>query len=193
MGFVAGSGAKVKRDWAKPRISPFRRQFCSSITRHWHEFLALQYQGAMRPHACASWLKCRSYAAPVEPAKGGRVGDRVRYVALINRHLVIARLLHSPMAPVSSSFPKIAAGVQYSCSYRNTKSASVCKPRWLQLLTQGSPAKISGHPTYVAPGRQRTTIKPHRSKRRRPRPTTSKTKMTKAVVSSCVRDSAHVA
>ena len=96
--FVVGLGAKVKRDWAKPRISPFRRQFCSSITRHWNEFLnilALQYQGTVRPHACASWLKCPSYAAPVKSAKG-RVGDRVPYVTLINQHLVIARLLHSP-------------------------------------------------------------------------------------------------
>jgi len=112
--FVAGLGAKVKQDWAKPRISPFWRQFCSSITRHLHEFLkilALQYQGAMWPHACASWLKCPSYAAPVESAKGGRVGDRVPYVTLIKQNPVIARLLHSLMAPVGSSFP---AGVQYS-------------------------------------------------------------------------------
>jgi len=129
--FVVGLGAKVKRDWAKPRISPFRRQFCSSITRHWYEFLkilALQYQGTVRPHACASWLKCPNYAAPVESAKGGRVGDRVPYVTLINQHLVIARLLHSLMAPVSSSFPKVPAGVQYSCIYRRFKSAFVCKP-----------------------------------------------------------------
>jgi len=124
-------GAKVKQDWAKPRISPFRRQCCSSITRHWHEFfkiLALQYQGTMQPHACASWLKCPSYAAPVESAKGGHVGDRVPCAMLINRHLVIARLLHSLMAPVSSSFQKIPARVQYLCIYRRFKSASVCKP-----------------------------------------------------------------
>jgi len=128
--FVAGLGAKVKRDWAKPRISPFRRQFCSSITRHRHKLftiLALQYQGAMWPRACASWLKFPSYAAPVESAKGGRVGDRVPYVTLINQHLVIARLLHSLMAPVSSSFPKTPAGVQYLCIYRRFKSASACK------------------------------------------------------------------
>ena len=70
--FLAGLGAKYKRDWAKPRISPFRRQFCSSTTRHWHEFfkiLALQYQGIMQPHDCASLLKCPSYMAPVEPAR----------------------------------------------------------------------------------------------------------------------------
>ena len=99
---LAGLGAKVKRDWAKPRISPFRRQFCSSITRHWREFfeiLALQYQGTMRPHVCASWLKCPSYAAPVEPAKGCRVGDRVHSVTLINQNLVTAQLLHSLVAP----------------------------------------------------------------------------------------------
>ena len=53
----------------------------------------------MRPHACASWLKCPSYAAPVEPAKGGRVGDRVHSVTLINQHLVTAQLLHSLVAP----------------------------------------------------------------------------------------------
>jgi hypothetical protein len=88
--YLAGLGAKVKRDWAKPRISPFRRQFCSSITRHWREFfeiLALQYQGIMRPHACAIWLKYPSYAAPVEPAKGSHVGDRVHYVTLINHNI----------------------------------------------------------------------------------------------------------
>ena len=129
--YLAGLGAKVKRDWAKPRISPFRRQFRSSITRHWREFfeiLALQYQGTMQPHACASWLKCPSYAAPVEPAKGSRVGDRVQYVTLINRYLVIVRLLHSLVVPVSSSFPKIPAEVQYQCIYRRRQAASVCKP-----------------------------------------------------------------
>jgi len=73
---LAGLGAKVKRDWAKPRTSPFRRHFRSSITRHWREFfkiLALQCQGTVQPHVCASWLKCPSCAAPVEPAKGCRV------------------------------------------------------------------------------------------------------------------------
>ena len=30
------------------------------------EILAIQYQGTVRPHVCASWLKCPSCAAPVE-------------------------------------------------------------------------------------------------------------------------------
>ena len=61
------------------------------------------------------------------------------------------------------------------------------------MLAQGSPATISGHPTFVAPGRQRTTNKPHHSKKRTPRPTTNRIKMVIAVISSCARDSAHVA
>ena len=60
-------------------------------------------------------------------------------------------------------------------------------------MAQGSQATISGHPTFVAPGRQRTTNKPHHSKKRTPRPTTNRIKMVIAVISSCARDSAHVA
>jgi len=156
--FLAGLGAKVRRDCAKPRISPFRRQFCSSITRHWHEFfkiLALQYQSTMRPHASASWLKCPNYAAPVESAKkGGRVGDRVPCVTLINQNLLIARLFHSLMAPVSSSFPKIPAELQNSRIYRRSKSAFVCKPPDGFNCCLKAPRPRSAVPTFVAPGRQ---------------------------------------
>ena len=70
--YLAGLGAKVKPDWAKPRISPFRRQLGSSIThrvRKFFEILALQCQGTIRPHVCASWLKFPSCAAPVELAR----------------------------------------------------------------------------------------------------------------------------
>jgi len=122
--FVVGLGAKVKRDWAKPRISPFRRQFCSSTTRHWHEFLknlALQYQGTVQPHACASWLKCPCYAAPVESAKGGRVGDRVPYVALINQHLVIARV----SSPPSSSASPGSSSSSRTCSELSLRPCSL--------------------------------------------------------------------
>ena len=81
------SGTGLNREF-----HPFGDSFVP-LSRHWYEFLkilALQYQGTVRPHACASWLKCPNYAAPVESAKGGRVGDRVPYVTLINQHLVIA-------------------------------------------------------------------------------------------------------
>ena len=62
--------------------------------------------------------------------------------------------------------------------------SSLClkKTNWLQVFAQGSPATTSGHLTFVAPGRQRTTNKPHRSKKRTLRPTTSKIKMTIAVI-----------
>ena len=122
--FLAGLGAKVKRDWAKPRVSPFRRQFCSSITHHWHELLkilALQYQGTMRPHACASWLKFPNYAAPVESAKGGRVGYRVPYVALINQHLVIARV----SSPPSSSASPGSSSSSRTCSELSLRPCSL--------------------------------------------------------------------
>jgi len=102
-------GAKIKRDWAKPRISPFGDSLVPlshTIGTNYLKSWLYQYQGTMRPQACASWLKCPNYAAPVKPAKGGRVGDRGPFVTLINQHLVIARLLYSLMAPVSSSFPK---------------------------------------------------------------------------------------
>lgn len=60
-------------------------------------------------------------------------------------------------------------------------------------MAQGSPATISGHLTFVAPGRQRTTNKSHRSKKRTLRPTTSRIKMAIAVILLCARDSANVA
>jgi len=144
-------------------------------------------QGTMRPHAWASWLKWPNYAAPVELAKGGRVGGRVPCVTLINYHLS-----RDCAASLQSHG---ASELKYQCIYRRPKSAFGCNPipRWLQLLAQGPLATISGHPTFVAPGRQRTTIQIWRGKRRRPRPATSITKMTKAVISSCVKDSASVA
>ena len=85
------SGTRLNREF---RLFGDSSSFiCSSITRHLHELfktLALQYQQAVRPHACARWLKCLSYAAPVEFTKGGRVG-----VKLINQHV------HSSKAQIS--------------------------------------------------------------------------------------------
>jgi len=142
---VAGLGAKVKRDWAKPRISPFRRQFCSSITRHRHKLftiLALQYQGAMWPRACASWLKFPSYAAPVESAKGGRVGDRVPYVTLINQHLVIARLLHSLMAPVRAQvFLKYQLGFSIHAFTEGSNQLLSVNPQMASIVD----SRLPGH------------------------------------------------
>ena len=148
--FVAGMGANVKRDWAKPRISPFRRQFCSSFTRHWHEFFkifALQYQGTMRPHACASWLECPNYAAPVESAKGGRVGDRVPYVTLINQHLVIARLLHSLMAPVRAQvFLKYQLGFSIHAFTEGSNQLLSVNPQMASIVDSRLPGQDQRSP-----------------------------------------------
>jgi len=62
----------AKRTGRSRKIHIFERQLGSSITRHrggFPENLALQYPGTMRPHYCASWLKCPSYMAPGEPAR----------------------------------------------------------------------------------------------------------------------------
>ena len=69
----------AKRTGRSRKVHIFERQLGSSITRHRGEFpenLALQYPGTMRPHDCASWLKCPSYTAPVEPARSRQGAKR---------------------------------------------------------------------------------------------------------------------
>ena len=186
---LAGLGAKVKRDWAKPRTSPFRRHFRSSITRHWREFfkiLALQCQGTVQPHVCASRLKYPSCAAPVEPAKGS-VSDRVQYVTLINRKLVTARPSSHLVPPICTRFPETPATVNDPYFCRRRRAVSDLKTlKWLQGLAQGSPATISGHPTAVAPGHRRTTIKPRRTERTRIRAHSNISTMFIAEAPSCM-------
>ena len=138
-------GAKIKRDWAKPRISPFGDSLVPlshTIGTNYLKSWLYQYQGTMRPQACASWLKCPNYAAPVESAKGGRVGDRVPYVTLINQHLVIARLLHSLMAPVRAQvFLKYQLGFSIHAFTEGSNQLLFLNPQMASIVD----SRLPGH------------------------------------------------